>query len=91
MFKMQSHDINQPITVCCKICDIVVGVVGVVVGTALVLGFDDLTLNVKDIEVILSYQPYNSGCPPAPLLHPANSLAHKIILAAVSLCLFLFS
>ena len=27
MFRMQSHDINQPITVLCKICDIVVVVV----------------------------------------------------------------
>ena len=24
MFRIQSHDINQPITVWCKICDIVV-------------------------------------------------------------------
>ena len=35
MFTMQSHDVNQPITVICKICDIVVG--GVVVGTASVI------------------------------------------------------
>ena len=34
MFRMQSHDINQPITVWCKICDGIGGVV--VVGTALV-------------------------------------------------------
>ena len=42
MFRMQSHDINQPITVWCKICDVIVvgGVVvgGVVVGVVVVVG-----------------------------------------------------
>ena len=31
IFRIESHDINQPITVICNICDIVVLVVGVVV------------------------------------------------------------
>ena len=37
MFRMQSHDINQPITVICKICDVVVVVVVVVVGGVVVV------------------------------------------------------
>ena len=37
MFRMKSHDINQPITVICKICDVVV-VVGVIGGVVVVVG-----------------------------------------------------
>ena len=38
MFRMQSHDINQPIRVWCKICDIVVGGVVIVIVGVVVVG-----------------------------------------------------